>query len=95
MNTRNLVSKEMTAEKILGNTNYQAICYGGYRTNTREVQPTITEIKEDLKLLSALNIKVLRTYNVHYEEISNLLIAITELYNADLYSSVAFEPSLP
>jgi hypothetical protein len=77
MNTRNLVSKEMTAEKLLGNTEYQAICYGGYRANSREIQPTITKIKEDLRILSALNIKVLRTYNVHYEEVSNLLKAIT------------------
>jgi exo-beta-1,3-glucanase (GH17 family) len=76
---KNLVSKEITAKMILGNTNYQAICYGGYRTNSREIQPTIAEIKEDLKLLFALNIKVLRTYNVHYEEVSNLLKAITEL----------------
>ena len=80
---RNLVSKEMTAEKLLGNTEYQAICYGGYRANSREIQPTITEIKEDLKILSALNIKVLRTYNVHYEEVVNLLKAITELKKAD------------
>jgi exo-beta-1,3-glucanase (GH17 family) len=75
----------MTAEKILGNINYQAISYGGYRSQTREKQPTIVEIKEDLKLLSAMNIKILRTYNVHYEEVSNVLKAITELKkeNAD------------
>lgn len=77
--TTHLVSHEMTAEKLLGNVDYQAICYGGYRTQTREKQPTIAEIKEDLKLLFAMNIKVLRTYNVHYEEASNLLKAITEL----------------
>ncbi|MDP2159590.1 MAG: glycosyl hydrolase family 17 protein [Flavobacterium sp.] len=79
----NLVSKEITAKMILGNANYQAICYGGYRTNSREIQPTIAEIKEDVKLLSAINIKVLRTYNVHYEEVSNLLKAITELKKED------------
>lgn len=79
----NLVSKEINAKMILGNANYQAICYGGYRTNSREIQPTIAEIKEDLKLLSAINIKVLRTYNVHYKEVSNLLKAITELKKED------------
>jgi exo-beta-1,3-glucanase (GH17 family) len=77
--TSNLVSKEMTAEKILGNVDCQAICYGGYRTQTREKQPTIAEIKEDLKLLAALNIKIIRTYNVHFEEVSNVLKAIKEL----------------
>lgn len=81
--TINLVPNEITAQMILGNTNYQAICYGGYRTNTREKQPTIAEIKEDLKLLEAINIKVLRTYNVHYEEVSNLLKAITALKKED------------
>ncbi|MBA4155196.1 glycosyl hydrolase family 17 protein [Flavobacterium sp.] len=81
--TTNLVPNEITAQMILGNTNYQAICYGGYRTNTREKQPTIAEIKEDLKLLEAINIKVLRTYNVHFEEVSNLLKAITALKKED------------
>lgn len=77
--TEELVSNEMTAQMILGNNKYQAICYGGYRTNTREKQPRIAEIKEDLKILAALNMKILRTYNVHYEEVSNLLKAITDL----------------
>jgi len=81
--SRNLAPNEITAEMILGNNNYQAICYGGYRTNTREVQPTITEIIEDLKILAAINIKVLRTYNVHYEEVSNLLKAISKLKKED------------
>ncbi|MBN8642416.1 MAG: glycosyl hydrolase family 17 [Flavobacteriales bacterium] len=73
----------MTAEKILGNINYQAICYGGYRTNTREKQPTIAEVKDDLKLLFAMNIKVIRTYNVHYAEVATILKAITELKKED------------
>lgn len=81
--TRTLVSNQMTAEKILGNINYQAICYGGYRTNTREKQPTIAEVKDDLKLLFAMNIKVIRTYNVHYAEVATILKAITELKKED------------
>ena len=72
-------SKNNIAKTILGNPKYQAICYGGYRTNTRDIEPTVSEIKEDMKLLSALNIKIIRTYNLHHEEITNLLIAITEL----------------
>jgi exo-beta-1,3-glucanase (GH17 family) len=82
-NTSINISNDMTAEKILGNTNYQAICYGGYRTNTRDIQPTVSEIKEDLKILSAMNIKVLRTYNVHHKEISNLLEAISQIKKND------------
>ncbi len=72
-------TKDITAKTILGNPKYQAICYGGYRTNTRDVEPTVAEIKDDMKLLSALNIKIIRTYNLHHQEITNLLIAITEL----------------
>lgn len=74
---------EMTAKELLGNPNYQAICYGGYRENTREIEPSVAEIKEDLKILSALNIKIVRTYNVHYKEVSNLLEAITQLKKED------------
>ncbi|MBV2196747.1 MAG: glycosyl hydrolase family 17, partial [Flavobacterium sp.] len=57
---------EIKAKELLGNPNYQAICYGGYRKNTRDIEPTINQIKEDLKILAALNIKIVRTYNVHY-----------------------------
>ena len=51
--------KKVTAKEILENPKFKAICYGGYRTNTRDVEPTIDEIKEDLLILSALNITVL------------------------------------
>lgn len=74
---------EITAKALLGNPNYQAICYGGYRKNTREIEPTIAKIKEDLKILAALNIKIVRTYNVHFKEVSNLLEAITQLKKED------------
>lgn len=78
-NTRNLVSKEMTAEKLLGNKEYQAMSYGGYRTNSRRVQPTISQLKEDMKILSAMDVKIIRTYNVHLPEAVNVLKAIKEL----------------
>ena len=69
----------VTAKDILGNPRYQAICYGGYRTPTRDKEPSVAEIKDDMKILAAMNIKVVRTYNVHYKEIGNLLEAIREL----------------
>ncbi len=68
--------KKVTAKDILGNPNYLAICYGGYRQNTRDFQPTINQVKEDLKILAALNIKVIRTYNVHLKEVTTMLKAI-------------------
>lgn len=73
----------MTAKDILGNPDYLAISYGGYRAKTRDVQPTISEIKDDLKILYAMGIKFLRTYNVQLAQASNLLKAITELKNED------------
>lgn len=77
--------QEVTAADILGNPDYLAISYGGYRQNTRTVQPTIDELKEDLIILSAMGIKVLRTYNVQVPlpHASNLLKAISELKAAD------------
>ncbi|WP_432670224.1 glycosyl hydrolase family 17 protein [Flavobacterium sp. SM2513] len=77
--TENTASKEITAQMILGNKEHQAICYGGYRKNSRDIQPTIDELKEDLKILASANIKVIRTYNVHLAHASNVLKAIDEL----------------
>jgi exo-beta-1,3-glucanase (GH17 family) len=68
-----------TASQLLGDSNYQAICYGGYRLHTRDSQPTLSQIKEDIQLLSALGIKILRTYNTQYLEARNILQAITDL----------------
>ena len=72
-----------TASEILGNPNYLAISYGGYRENTREIVPSIDQIKEDMKILAAMNVKILRTYNVHLDETSNILKAITALKKED------------
>jgi exo-beta-1,3-glucanase (GH17 family) len=76
---RNKNADQITAETILGNVEYQAICYGGYRTPSRDIVPTVSEIKEDMKILAAMKMKVIRTYNVHYKEIHHLLQAISEL----------------
>jgi exo-beta-1,3-glucanase (GH17 family) len=78
-------SNEVTAKEILGNPNYPAISYGGYRNKTRnkEDQPTIDELKGDMKILSAMGIKVLRTYNVQFTHAFNLLIAIEQLKEED------------
>jgi len=81
MNSRKEESKQMhlKAEEILGNLNYPAISYGGYRTKTRENQPTLDQLKEDLRILHAMGIRLLRTYNVHLPHTANLLEAIKQL----------------
>ncbi len=71
--------KEVTAKEILGNAAYPAMCYEGYRQKSREIQPTVDELKEDLKILSAMGIRIVRTYNVQNPHASNLLKAIHEL----------------
>ncbi len=71
--------KDKTAENILGNPAYQAISYGGYRQITRDIQPTIAELKEDLKIMHAMGIRIIRTYNVKLAEASNLCQAIKEM----------------
>lgn len=68
-----------SAADILGNPEYLAISYGGYRMKTRDSVPSVEQIKEDMKILAAMNIKLLRTYNVHLEEVPNLLEAISQL----------------
>ncbi len=74
---------DKTAADILGDPSCQAISYGGYREITREVQPTIPQLKEDMNILSAMGIRLLRTYNVHYDEAANLLEAIRQMKEED------------
>ena len=69
----------MKAKDLLGNSNYPAISYGGYRSNTREIQPTVEQIKEDMKILYAMGIRFIRTYNVQLPHALNTLRAIREL----------------
>ena len=75
---------DITAADILGNPEYLAFSYGGYRENTRAVVPTIKELKDDMKILSAMGIKLLRTYNTQqFGHSDNLLQAIKELKDED------------
>jgi exo-beta-1,3-glucanase (GH17 family) len=78
--------EEMTAAKILGNPDYLAISYGGYREKSREdYQPTIPQLKEDLKLMHAMGIRIIRTYNVQPKlpHAANVLEAIHQLKKED------------
>ena len=72
-----------TAAEILGNPEYQAISYGGYRAKSREVQPTIQQLKNDMKIMHAMGIRVLRTYNLQLDHAPNVLRAIRELKQED------------
>ena len=80
--TKNLT--DIKAAEILGNPDYPAISYGGYREISRETVPTVEEIKEDMKLLEAMGIKIIRTYNSQqFAQAANILKAIRELKDED------------
>ena len=53
--------KLANGQLLLGNNNYLAISYSGDRAVERTVHnsPTVKDIKEDMKLLSAMGIKLL------------------------------------
>ena len=73
------VNKNKSAAEFLGHSEYRAMSYGGYRTLTRDDQPSLSQIKEDLKILSAIGVKVIRTYNLQLDQAHNILKAIRAL----------------
>lgn len=84
-NNENIVEakKQLTAKDILGNPKYLAMSYGGYRHADHSIEPTLSELKEDMKILHALGIRIVRTYKVHLPQAENLLKAISELKEKD------------
>ena len=81
--TQKETTTDKTAAEILGNPDYLAISYGGYRQNTRDVQPTLEELKDDMRILAAMGVRIVRTYNVKLQHAPNVLKAIRELKNED------------
>ena len=77
------LSMDKSAKEFIGNPNYPAISYGGYRGKSREQQPTINEIKEDLLIMHAQGFRVFRTYDLHHPFAENTLKAIREIKQAD------------
>ncbi|MCD6204532.1 MAG: glycosyl hydrolase family 17 [Candidatus Marinimicrobia bacterium] len=73
---------------LLGNKTIRAVSYSGYRKETRgkglpnqdDFCPTVAEIKEDMKILSAMGIKLIRTYDTQeYAHAPRVLEAIHQL----------------
>jgi exo-beta-1,3-glucanase (GH17 family) len=85
--------KAANGEALLGNPAYQAISYGAWRTDVRESGdkvPSVEQQLEDMKILSAMGIKVIRTYNTQgfigadgKSNTENLLAAIAQLKAED------------
>lgn len=76
-------SKQLTVKEILGNPDYLAMSYGGYRHANHDIEPTLDELKEDMKLLSAMGVGIVRTYKLHLPHAANLVKAISELKKED------------
>jgi len=77
------LSMNKSAKEFIGNPDYPAISYGGYREKSREQQPTINEIKEDLLIMHAQGFRIFRTYDLHHPFAENTLKAIREIKQAD------------
>ena len=77
------LSMDKSAKEFIGNPDYPAISYGGYREKSREQQPTINEIKEDLLIMHAQGFRVFRTYDLHHPFAENTLKAIREIKQVD------------
>lgn len=84
-NNSGIVKEQLSisAKDILGNPNYLAMSYGGYRHADHDIEPAIDQLKEDMIILAAMGIKIVRTYKVHLPEATNLLKAISELKQED------------
>jgi exo-beta-1,3-glucanase (GH17 family) len=73
---------ESKSLELLGNEAIQAISYSGHRKVPRSVEntPSVEETKEDLRILAAMDIKLLRTYNTTiFPHSARILQAIREL----------------
>jgi exo-beta-1,3-glucanase (GH17 family) len=72
--------------RLLGNNDIQAIAYSGHRKVPRSVEntPGVEETMEDLRILAATGIKLLRTYDTTvFPHSERILQAITQLKQED------------
>lgn len=75
--------KSLIAKDILGNPDYLAMSYGGYRYADHSIEPTVEELREDMKLLSAMGVKIIRTYKLLKPQAANLVKVISEMKKED------------
>lgn len=80
---QNKTMHHKSASELLGNPQYPAISYGGYRGLVRQEQPTMDQLKQDIKIMHAMGIRFLRTYNMQFPHASNVVKAIDELQETD------------
>ncbi len=72
--------------RLLGNDAIEAISYSGHRLVPRSVEntPSVAQTREDLRILAAMDIQLLRTYNTTiFPHSERILQAIRELKRED------------
>ncbi len=77
---------EPGAEELLGDPAYRAISYSGWRSDRRadELCPDVGQLKEDLRIMHAMGLRFIRTYNTQlYPQTERTLEAIAELKETD------------
>lgn len=81
----NVTARVSDTDFLLGNNAFQAISYGSFRKAVRDSgdnAPSIAEIKEDLLLMEAMGIKVIRTYHTQdFIDTERVLAAIDDFMN--------------
>jgi exo-beta-1,3-glucanase (GH17 family) len=81
------VSREQynrAAAEILGDPEYLAISYGGFREKSRDTVPEVDQLAEDMRILSAMGIRLIRTYNTQqFPHASRVLEAIHQIKEKD------------
>lgn len=82
-NVKEVSIKEVSAQDILGNPDYLAMSYGGYRYADHSIEPTLEELKEDMKILSAMGVKIIRTYKLLKPQAANLVKVISDMKKED------------
>ncbi|PFG58600.1 exo-beta-1,3-glucanase (GH17 family) [Vibrio sp. ES.051] len=90
-----------SGKPLLGNPEYQAISYGAWRERARtdgDTVPSVAQHLEDMKILSAMGIKMVRTYNTQgfkgtdgQSNTENLLAAIRLLKDQAEADGKSFE----
>lgn len=83
---RGAAADAATAAGLLGDPEMVAMSYSGWRTTKRaaELSPTVAEIREDLRLMHAMGVRFIRTYNTQlYPQTERILEAIRELQAED------------
>lgn len=69
---------------IFGNPDTLAMSFGGYRERSRDHVPSVGDLKEDVRIMHALGIRIVRTYNTQgYPHAARLLEAIHQIRQED------------